>query len=126
MKNITSCDLPDQKQFQAFLPLCSAVASITDPGSLAGLDNWVSFLASAAGDQPSMVLAVNKIDLRDGAMMTVDTVQTECGNRFARVFFVSALMNEEVDNLFAFPAQAAVTLTESNDLIRTNFKAKCV
>jgi small GTP-binding protein len=115
-------DTAGQEQFQALTPLYARssavaifVASITDPRSFTGLDSWIRLLVSANRDPPPMVLAVNKVDLKDKAPMAIDKIDSQFRPRFAGLFFVSALTNEEVDNLFTFAAQAAVAFIQSKD-----------
>jgi small GTP-binding protein len=106
-------DTAGQEQFHALTPLYARssavailVASITDPLSLRNLDRWVDLLSYANTELPPVVLAVNKIDMREFAPLTVEQIQQEYSNKFSGLFFVSAATNEEVDNLFMFAAQA--------------------
>jgi predicted GTPase len=62
-------------------------------------------LSSATDDLPPVVLAVNKMDLRETARITEEKVKSTYVEKFAGHFFVSALTGEEIDNLFMFAAQ---------------------
>jgi small GTP-binding protein len=104
-------DTAGQEQFQALTPLyarCAAVAilttSIVETASFTNIDRWIDLLQSAADELPPIVLAVNKIDLRDGAQKSRDEIQREYQKRFAGIFFVSAFTDEEVENMFMFAA----------------------
>jgi small GTP-binding protein len=106
-------DTAGQEQFQALTPLyarASSVAivttSITDLSSFDGIKRWLDLLQSASDELPPVVLAVNKIDLRDSAVRSADDIEQEYRGKFAAVFFVSAATDEEVDNLFMFAALA--------------------
>jgi small GTP-binding protein len=104
-------DTAGQEQFQALTPLyarCAAVAilttSIVETSSFANIDRWVDLLQSAADELPPIVLAVNKIDLRESAQKSTSEIQREYQKRFAGIFFVSAFTDEEVENMFMFAA----------------------
>jgi small GTP-binding protein len=106
-------DTAGQEQFQALTPLyarSSSVAilttSLSEPTSFDNIERWISLLQSATDEIPPVILAVNKIDLIDSAFKSIEEIQQEYGKRFAAVFFVSAVTNEEVDNLFMFAALA--------------------
>jgi small GTP-binding protein len=106
-------DTAGQEQFQALTPLyarSSSVAiltvSIIEPTSFDNMQRWLLLLESASDELPPVVLAVNKIDLKDRAFKSVDEIQNEYQSKFAGIFFVSAATNEEVDNLFTFAAMA--------------------
>jgi small GTP-binding protein len=113
-------DTAGQEQFQALTPLyarSSAVAIITvsiiESASLSSIDRWVSLLSSANDVLPPIVLAVNKVDLRESAVKSEEEIQEEFGQRFAGIFFVSAATNEEVNNLFMFAALVGLRFTLS-------------
>jgi small GTP-binding protein len=104
-------DTAGQEQFQALTPLYARsasvailTASILDPGSFQNIDQWISVLQSALDELPPLVLAVNKIDRRESRCKSEDEIQSEYATKFEGVFFVSALSNEEVDNMFIFAA----------------------
>jgi small GTP-binding protein len=114
-------DTGGQEQFQSLTPLYARasvvailVASIAEPQSLQNLDRWISLLGYANSELPPVVLAVNKIDLREFASLTVEQIQQEYSNKFSGLFFVSAATNEEVDNLFMFAAQAGYQFLLAN------------
>jgi small GTP-binding protein len=134
-------DTAGQEQYQALTPLYARssavailVASITEPLSLQGLDRWISLLSYANNELPPVVLAVNKIDLRESASLRVEQIQQDYSNKFSGLFFVSAATNEEVDNLFMFAAQAGYRFVLANrtqapqtaiDELKTNGGCHC-
>ncbi|OHT14856.1 small GTP-binding protein [Tritrichomonas foetus] len=114
-------DTAGQEQFQALTPLysrSSSVAimtcSITDSASFASIDKWFELLNSSTEEIPPVVLAVNKIDIQNENSPTEDKIVSEYGERFAGVFFVSAVTNEGVDNLFNFAAEQGYKFTVTN------------
>jgi small GTP-binding protein len=113
-------DTAGQEQFQALTPLYARSASvailttsITEASSFANIDRWIDLLQSATDELPPVVLAVNKIDLKDQAQKTVDDVQRDYQKKFAAIFFVSAATNEEVDNMFLFAALEGYRFTRT-------------
>jgi small GTP-binding protein len=119
-------DTAGQEQFHALTPLyarSSAVAiltvSIVESSSLSSVDRWIGLLSSANDTLPPVILAVNKVDLRDEAVKSTDEIQEEFGGRFAGVFFVSAATGEEVNNLFMFAALAGLRFIENGSASET-------
>lgn len=107
-------DTAGQEQFQALTPLYSRmssvaiiVASVDKSDSFLNIDQWCDQLtASSPKDVPPVVMAVNKMDLyEDGSEWSVDKITKEFGSRFAGLFFVSAMTNQEVDNMFLCAAE---------------------
>jgi 50S ribosomal subunit-associated GTPase HflX len=89
------------------------VASIVDSNSFDSIDRWVELLGDANEELPPIVLAVNKIDLADGAPKSADQIGSELHDKFAGLFFVSAATGEQVANLFLFAAQAGLRFLEA-------------
>ena len=106
-------DTAGQEQFQALTPLYSRmssvaiiVASVDRAESFENVDQWYDQLRASSKDVPPVVMAVNKMDLyEDGCEWSVDKITKEFGSRFAGLFFVSAMTNQEVDNMFLCAAQ---------------------
>jgi small GTP-binding protein len=114
-------DTAGQEQFQSLTPLyarsaCVAIltASMTDQHSLENLAQWSEVLSAAAEAPPPVILAVNKVDLRESAQTTEDAIASKYGRRFAGQFFVSALTGEGVDNLFLYAAQLGYRFALAN------------
>jgi small GTP-binding protein len=106
-------DTAGQEQFQALAPLYvrnAAVAILTtavnDRASFTNLDYWFNVLTTSTDAVPPVVLAVNKVDTLLDPGPAEDEIQATYLSQFAGVFFVSAITNEGVDNLFSFAAQA--------------------
>jgi small GTP-binding protein len=105
-------DTAGQEQFQSLTPLyarsaCVAIltASVIDRASFNNFERWVDILSSATDELPPVVLAVNKMDLRDEGQISSEEIASEYGRKCAEIFFVSASTGEGIDNLFAFAAQ---------------------
>ena len=107
-------DTAGQEQFASLVPMyarnanvCILVASIVNPDSCAHLATWEERLY-ASGEKPPIVVAINKIDLLDGAPLTMDDVRTQYGDKFPTMFFVSARSGNSVEQLFQQVATEAM------------------
>lgn len=105
-------DTAGQEQFQALTPLYARsssaailTTSIDNPDSFKNMDKWIELLSSSTEELPPIILAVNKIDLESENTLNRDQIISDNDNRFAGIFFVSAVTNEGVDNLFMATAQ---------------------
>jgi small GTP-binding protein len=114
-------DTAGQEQFQSLTPLyarsaCVAIltASVTDRKSFENVGHWVEILSSATDELPPIVLAANKIDLRESAQITDEEIEAEYRSKFAGLFFVSAVTDEGINNLFAFAAQLGYRFAMTN------------
>jgi small GTP-binding protein len=99
-------DTAGQEQFASLVPMyvrgahvCLLVASIMDQDSCAHLELWRERLQQS-GENPPIVVAINKIDLMNGAPMTEEEVRSEYGKDFPDMFFVSARTGDSVPELF--------------------------
>jgi small GTP-binding protein len=108
-------DTAGQEQFHALTPLyarSSAVAilvtSIADPATFESIDDWLDILYSAAPEGPPIILAVNKIDLEGESTSPRDEIFGLCSSRAKALFFVSALTDEGVDDLFMCAAESGL------------------
>jgi small GTP-binding protein len=114
-------DTAGQEQFQSLTPLyarsaCVAVitAAINDSLSFHNLDHWIDILSSASDEVPPAVLAVNKVDLRENAVLSDDEIAQRYRSKFADIFFVSAVTNEGIDNLFMYAATVGYRFAQAN------------
>jgi small GTP-binding protein len=105
-------DTAGQEQFHSLTPLyarsaCVAIltASITDRASFQNVGHWVEILTSATEELPPIVLAANKIDLRENAQITDEEIEADYRSKFDGLFFVSAVTDEGISNLFSYAAQ---------------------
>jgi GTPase SAR1 family protein len=87
------------------LAICTA--AINDIVSFQALPRWVATITQSCDQPPPMVLAVNKMDLAESAVLTQDEIQERYGFNFRATFFVSALTGECVDQLFTSAAVEA-------------------
>jgi small GTP-binding protein len=106
-------DTAGQEQFAALVPMyargahvCIIVASIVNPDSCDHVELWRDRLYDA-GERPPIIVAVNKMDLMDGAPLTIEDVKGKLP-LFTSLYFVSARTGDCVDHLFTEVAQMAV------------------
>jgi small GTP-binding protein len=99
-------DTAGQEQFASLVPMyvhgahvCIIVASLVDPDSCAHLETWHEMLRQS-GDDPPIIVAINKIDLIDGAPLTEEEIRTKYGKTFPDMFFVSARTGDSITELF--------------------------
>jgi small GTP-binding protein len=99
-------DTAGQEQFASLVPIyirgadvCILVASIVDPDSCSHLERWHKRLTDADSTIP-VVVAINKIDLVDGAPISVDRVRDAYQDKFPDIFFVSARTGDLIPELF--------------------------
>lgn len=107
-------DTAGQEQFASLVSMyarnskvCIMVASFVDPGSIANLEVWRDRL-KATGENPPIVVAINKMDMQEGAPMTIDQIRETYGEKFPNMFFVSARTGDSVNELFVSAAQEAI------------------
>lgn len=113
-------DTAGQEQFASLVPMysrnanvCIIAASIVNPDSVEHLDDWLERLYSS-DEKPSIVVAINKIDLTDGAPMTPDDIRDKYGEKYPNMFFVSARTGDGIDQLFqAVATEALKTYVEN-------------
>jgi small GTP-binding protein len=106
-------DTAGQEQYRSLAPLYARgasvaiiTASITDRESFEHLDRWIDTLNSSTDKTPPIILAVNKCDLPDAAAISQDEVDEAYRDRFTGLFFVSAVKDLGIDNLFSCAAEA--------------------
>ncbi|OHT02439.1 small GTP-binding protein [Tritrichomonas foetus] len=112
-------DTAGQEQFASLVSMyargaqaCIMVASFVDPGSLSNLETWHERL-HATGENPPIIVAINKIDMHEGAPMSIEQIRETYGQKFPNMFFVSARTGDGVTELFTSAADEAVRANES-------------
>jgi small GTP-binding protein len=118
-------DTAGQEQFQSLTPLYARsaavailVASIDKGASFEHIDQWISLLGQSGPTPPPVVLAVNKIDLLTDYAVKQEEPETQYGLRFNGLFFVSALTNENVSNLFIGAAEAGYAFVKAGSEVK--------
>lgn len=97
-------DTAGQEQYSPLTPLylrqaCVAIltVSVDLPGSFDGIEHWLQLVSETCDGAPPVILAVNKMDLKDESEVAIpDDVKDRC----AEVFFVSAKTGLCVSELF--------------------------
>jgi small GTP-binding protein len=99
-------DTAGQEQFASLVPMyvrgahaCVIVASVVDPDSCAHMEEWMRLLQTS-GENPPIIVAINKTDLLEGAPMTTEEIRTKYGAIFPVMFFVSARTGDSIATLF--------------------------
>jgi small GTP-binding protein len=111
-------DTAGQEEFQSLTPLyarSAAVAilctAINAQVSFDKIDVWLRLLGEANETLPPVVLVVNKIDLEPNIVARQEQLTLAYASKFAGLFFVSALSNEGVDNMFHHVAEVGYRFT---------------
>ncbi|OHT15232.1 small GTP-binding protein [Tritrichomonas foetus] len=115
-------DTAGQEQFASLVSMyarnsqiCLIVASFVDPTSIDNIKIWHDRLLDA-GENPPIVVAINKQDMEVGAPMTNDQIRDAIGEKYANVFFVSAKTGDGVESLFVSAAtEAHKSMIEQNN-----------
>jgi small GTP-binding protein len=99
-------DTAGQEEFASLVPMyvrgahvCVIVGSIVDPDSCAHLQLWQTRLQES-GENPPIVVAINKTDLMEGAPLTPEEIRAEYDRFFQHIFFVSARTGDSIQELF--------------------------
>jgi small GTP-binding protein len=107
-------DTAGQEQFASLVPMyvrgahaCIIVASIVDPDSCAHMEEWLRLLQKS-GENPPVIVAINKTDLVDGAPITTEEIRAKYGAAFPTMFFVSARTGDSILPLFQQVGIAAI------------------
>ena len=108
-------DTAGQEQFQALMPLYARFAkvavvttAINDEHSFEAIPQWINTVKDSCDAVPPLVLAVNKMDIVESAVLSVDDIHERFREMFTAIFFVSALTGENVEQLFRLAAIEAV------------------
>ena len=112
-------DTAGQEQFASLVSMyarganaCIIVGSFVDPGSIDNIDVWAERLHNA-GEDPPILIAINKIDMQNGAPLTIEQIRDQIGSKYENLFFVSARTGDGISELFAGTAQEAITHSKS-------------
>lgn len=117
-------DTAGQEQFQALMPLYARQAkvaiittAINDERSIDAIPQWIDILQSSCDVPPPVILAVNKMDVSEGAKLSIDDVhqRVQSESLIRNTFFVSALSGENVDQLFKAAAEEAAAFAATMD-----------
>lgn len=107
-------DTAGQEQFASLVPMyarganvCIITGSIVNPDSIDNMKKWKERLYSS-GEKPPIIAAINKIDLVEGAPMTMEEARAKCEAVCKDIFFVSARTGDSVDQLFQAVATEAL------------------
>jgi small GTP-binding protein len=107
-------DTAGQEEFSSLVPMysrgahvCVIVASIVDLTSLTHIELWEKRLLES-GETPSIIVAINKIDLLDGAPTTMEAIRDEYSAKYPNLFFVSARTGDSISELFYQAALSAI------------------
>lgn len=111
-------DTAGQEQFASLVPMyargaqvCVIVGSIVNPDSIGHIFLWRDRLSSA-GERPPIVVAINKVDLIEGAPMTIEGIKERLAE-FKYLCFVSARNGDGIEQLFVEVAQLALGAEET-------------
>jgi Ras-related protein Rab-5C len=120
-----------QEQFQALTPLYAHSASaaliasaVDDLDSFNGLPIWMEILSLSCDKHPPMVLAVNKIDLADRAILPREEIKRRYEGFFASIFYVSAVTGEGVEQVFSNVAECAYSFLMQNERVTSRLRLK--
>jgi small GTP-binding protein len=106
-------DTAGQEQFAQLVPMyargahvCIIVASILNSDSCDNIPVWKDRL-HASGEKPPIIVAINKMDLLEGAPMTMEGIKEQLDG-FEYLYFVSAKSGDCIEQLFNEAARLAV------------------
>jgi small GTP-binding protein len=99
-------DTAGQEQFASLVPMyvrgaqvCIIVGSIMDPDSCEHIELWKERVESA-GENPPIIVAINKTDLTDGAPVSLIDMRKKYSEAYRDIFFVSARTGDCIPQLF--------------------------
>ncbi|KAK8847957.1 hypothetical protein M9Y10_019008 [Tritrichomonas musculus] len=116
-------DTAGQEQFASLVSMyarganaCIIVGSFVDQGSLTNIETWCERL-HAAGEDPPIIIAINKIDMEEGSLISTDQIREMFMSKFPNLFFVSAKRGDGVNELFTCAADEALkaNITQKKD-----------
>jgi small GTP-binding protein len=76
------------------------VTAITDKDSFGAIERWMACVTASCPVTPPLILAVNKMDLAEGAAMEPGDVQVRFTGQFVTILCTSAATSENVGALF--------------------------
>jgi small GTP-binding protein len=107
-------DTAGQEQFAQLVPMycrgasvCIIVASIVNSDSCDNIPVWRDRLYES-GDKPPIIIAINKMDLLEGAPMTMEEIREQLEG-FEFLYFVSAKSGDCIEQLFYEAARLAMS-----------------
>jgi small GTP-binding protein len=113
-------DTSGQEIYESLAPLytrSAAVAIITtainDGFSFESIPKWTNALDTSNGGPPPILLAVNKMDLEEKAVMTGSEISDKYNADFQGIFLVSAQSGHGIDELFCAAAIEAVKFIQA-------------
>lgn len=116
-------DTAGQEQYSSLIPMfsrdslvCIIVCDISKPQTIDHIDNWVAILHETEGMQPSIVIAVNKIDLENQVEKRRDDIFQDLSKKYKNIVFVSAQTGENVHELFVLVAKEAAEALKARPL----------
>ena len=129
-------DTAGQEQFKSLTPLytrstsCAIiVTSLIDLQSFQQLQTWIDLVKESCPVMPPLLLAINKIDLESERVILNNEIDKDYKKLFTSTFYVSAVTNQGVDDLFYYAGHLAREFgkpnTEGKDLNEENEKTKC-
>ena len=100
-------DTAGQEKFQSLTPLYIRTASlafitlsINDISSFENCEYWLSMLKESCDIIPPIFLIINKIDLINEYVYTIDQILKNYQSLFKEIYFVSAFSGEKINELF--------------------------
>jgi small GTP-binding protein len=115
-------DTAGQEQFVSLVPMyarganvCIIVGSIVNPDSCDHVQLWRDRLFNA-GERPPVIVAINKIDLLEGAPLTIEAVKTKLAT-FPSLYFVSARTGVCIGSLFEEVGLAALRGAQAEKVV---------
>ena len=105
-------DTSGQEQFAPLAPLYVRSTSIaiittdiTELHSFNNIDLWKSLINNTCDDNPPIILAINKIDKGDDAIISKDEIISKYNDIFYSIEFVSAETGDGINKLFLKSAE---------------------
>ena len=127
-------DTAGQEQFRSLAPVYTRsssavviVTSCTELQSFLSIDNWIEIVRNTSERMPPLVLAVNKMDIKEEERDDFDLEETveKYKKHFVGVFFCSALTGDQVDNVFRCASESAYKfISESQEVESPNIKER--
>jgi small GTP-binding protein len=113
-------DTAGQEEFSSLVPMyargaqvCIIVGSIVDLTSLTHIELWEKRL-NESGESPSIIVAINKTDLLDGAPITMEAIREQYSAKYPNLFFVSARTGDSISEVFY---QAALLAMQAGQVV---------